>query len=294
MKAIVIGSGGQLGQCIISQVRKKNLSKNFIFYSRSKLDISNHNKVRETINSIIPNIIINASGYTDVDGAENNKIEANQINNLSVKNLAEVCKSIQATLIHISTDYVFDGFARIPYKESDKTNPKSVYGETKLAGENAIISSGCSYVIIRTSWVYSEYGKNFMKSMLELFSQRDSINIIDDQIGCPTYAQDIAKTILKLIKHIEKKELFSEILHFAGDEKTSWFNFAKAILTEKQKDDKNLKCILNPIKTSEFKTLADRPKFSALNCSKILTKFKLKPSNWNKGISDVIVNLENQ
>jgi len=294
MKAVVIGSGGQLGQCIISQVRKKNLAKNFIFYSRSKLDISNHNKVKETINSIMPNIIINASGYTDVDGAENNKIEANKINNLSVKNLAEVCKSTNATLIHISTDYVFDGSSIIPYKESDKTNPKSVYGETKLAGENAIISSGCSYVIIRTSWVYSEYGKNFMKSMLELFPQRDSINIIDDQIGCPTYAQDLAKTILILIKHIKKKEIFSEILHFAGHEKTSWFNFAKAILIEKQKDDKNLKCVINPIKTSEFKSLADRPKFSALDCSKILTKFKLKPSNWNKGISDVIVNLENQ
>ena len=171
--------------------------------------------------------------------------------------------------------------------------PISKYGKTKLSGENSIISSGCFFIIIRTSWVFSEYGKNFMKSMLNLFLNKEIINVVNDQIGCPTYAQDIAKVILRLIEHIKEGKLFQEIFHFAGDQQTTWFNFAEAILKEKQKEDKNVQCKLIPIKSYEYKTLAKRPKFSVLDCSKLHNQLNVESSDWNKAISNVIVSLKN-
>jgi dTDP-4-dehydrorhamnose reductase len=290
MKVLVTGSSGQLGQCLDLQVKKKSLT-NFIFYSKLDLDLSNYKNVEKKIMDIMPNIVINAAGFTNVDSAENNEIDSNKINNLSVKNLARICKHINATLIHVSTDYVFDGNANKPYREEDKTSPKTVYGKTKLAGEEAIISSGCFYVIIRTSWVFSEFGNNFMKSMLDLFAKKESINIVDDQIGCPTFAHDIAIMILELTNHIKNGKLFRNIFHFSGDNKTSWFGFAKAIYKEKRKKNHCLECKLNPVNSYQYKTLAERPKFSVLDCSKIDNQLNIKPSDWNKAIVDVISSL---
>jgi dTDP-4-dehydrorhamnose reductase len=293
MKVIVVGSNGQLGQCIQDQIKQMNVTDEYILYSKSELDITKFNDVERIIEDVIPNIVINASGFTNVDEAENRFTDANNINNLSVKNLAELCKRINATLIHISTDYVFDGDANIPYKEDDKKLPISKYGKTKLSGENSIILSGCFYIIIRTSWVFSEHGKNFMKSMLNLFLNKEIIKVVNDQIGCPTYAQDIAKVILRLIENIKEGRFFQEIFHFTGNQQTTWFDFAEAILKEKQKDDKNVQCKLIPIKSCEYKTLAKRPKFSVLDCSKLHNQLNIESSDWNKAISNVIVNLKN-
>ena len=199
MKILVLGCKGQLGRCLNDQL--VNTDHEVIYTSREQIDISDFEVTKSKILEFSPNLIINATAYTAVDKAEEDQKTANLINHLAVKNIADICNQLECWLIHVSTDYVFDGNSNVPYKEDDQTNPQGAYGETKLKGELAIQASGCKHLIIRTAWVFSEYGNNFLKTMLRLGAERDELSSTD-QVGCPTYAQDIAKSIIATLTPI--------------------------------------------------------------------------------------------
>ena len=187
MKILVLGCSGQLGRCLNDQLLDSN--HEVIFTSREQIDISKFETTKKKILDISPDVVINSAAYTSVDKAEKDKVNAELINHLAVKNIANICTQLGNWLIHVSTDYVFDGNSKVPYKETDSTNPQNMYGRTKLEGEKAILSSGCKHIIIRTAWVFSEYGRNFLTNILHLGANQDELNIVDDQIGCPTYAR---------------------------------------------------------------------------------------------------------
>jgi dTDP-4-dehydrorhamnose reductase len=281
MKILVLGCKGQLGRCLNDQLI--NTDHEVIFTSRDQIDIIDFKQTKNQILKISPDLIINATAYTSVDKAEENQKTANLINHLAVKNIADICNQQDCWLIHISTDYVFDGKAKIPYKESDITNPQSVYGETKHNGELAIQASDCKYIIIRTAWVFSEYGNNFLKTMMRLGANSDKLNIVSDQIGCPTYAQDIAKAIRIILPQLNKNEV-QGVYHYCGDESTTWFEFATLIFEIASSQGRKIPASLNAICTFEFPTPAKRPKYSVLDCGKISTIFGVSSSNWKKSI----------
>ena len=283
MKILILGCKGQLGLCLKDQLAFEEYE---VFYtSRDQIDISNLEVTKDKILQICPDVIVNASAFTAVDQAEEKKEAADWINNIAVANIASICNEINCWLIHISSDYVFDGNSHFAYKEKDKPNPKSIYGQTKLDGDIAIQQSGCKFIIIRTAWVYSEYGNNFLKTMLSLGLERDELSIVSDQIGCPTYAQDIAKVIISIFKHLHKKADIIGIYNYAGSYGCSWAEFAEDIFNEAIKKTiiRNKPKIIK-IKTFEFPTLAKRPMRSELDCSKIKEVFKINPSDYKRGI----------
>jgi dTDP-4-dehydrorhamnose reductase len=292
MKVLVIGSKGQLGCCLADQL--SDTGYEIIFTSRAEIDIADLVSTKVKITALCPTIVINASAYTAVDKAEDDQYEAEKINHIAVANIASTCSEIGCWLIHISTDYVFDGAASHPYGEDAETNPQGVYGDSKLKGELAIQSTGCKYLIIRTAWVYSEYGNNFLKTMLRLGADRDELSIVGDQIGCPTYAQDIAKSIVSILSCLDLKRSSSGIYHYCGDEPCSWYDFARAIFSEAEihglKSPSNIKSIT----TVEYPTPAIRPPYSVLDCSKIEDVFGVTRSNWRDGIKIVIDRLQGQ
>ena len=285
MKILILGSRGQVGKCLVDKFAN---SPHEVFpAARSHIDIANFESTQELIAELSPDLVINAAAFTHVDKAEHNTKIANVINHLATLNIANACKKMKSWLIHLSTDYVFDGTAKDPYKENDETNPLSVYGNTKLDGELAIISSGCKYIILRTEWIFSEYGSNFLKTMLLFGSKKDEISIIDDQIGCPTYAQDIAISIIDIVSQLESKQS-SGIYHFCGKDPCSWYGFANEIFKQAKLQNIRTPIKVNPIKTSAFPTAARRPAFSVLDCSKIEKDFGIQPSNWQDGIRKTI------
>jgi dTDP-4-dehydrorhamnose reductase len=292
MKILVIGSKGQLGCCLADQL--SDTGYEVIFTSRAEIDIADLVSTKAKITALCPTIVINASAYTAVDKAEDDQYEAEKINHIAVNNIASTCSEIGCWLIHISTDYVFDGAASHPYGEDAETNPQGVYGDSKLKGELAIQASGCKYLIIRTAWVYSEYGNNFLKTMLRLGADRDELRIVGDQIGCPTYAQDIAKSIVSILSCLDLKGSPSGIYHYCGDEPCSWYDFARAIFSEAEihglKSPSNIKSIT----TVEYPTPAIRPPYSVLDCSKIEDVFGVTRSNWRDGIKIVTDRLQGQ
>jgi dTDP-4-dehydrorhamnose reductase len=283
MKILILGCKGQLGLCLKDQLAFEEYE---VFYtSRDQIDISNLEVTKDKILQICPDVIVNASAFTAVDQAEEKKEAADWINNIAVANIASICNEMNCWLIHISSDYVFDGNSHFAYKEKDKPNPKGIYGQTKLDGDIAIQQSGCKFIIIRTAWVYSEYGNNFLKTMLSLGLERDELSIVSDQIGCPTYAQDIAKVIISIFKYLHKKADIVGIYNYAGSYGCSWAEFAEDIFNEAIK--KNIirdKPKIIKIKTFEFPTLAKRPMRSELDCSKIKEVFKINPSDYKRGI----------
>ena len=287
MKILVIGSNGQLGKCLIDQFKFTDF--NTFYTSRSDIDISDFYASNKIIKEIQPNIIINAAAYTAVDKAEIEKEKAYLLNKDAVKNLSNICSDINCWLIHISTDYVFDGKSNIPYTENDSVNPQSTYGSSKLAGEIAIKESGCKYVIIRTSWVFSNYGVNFMNTMLKLAKTNDNIEIVNDQFGCPTYGHDLAKAIISIISVINKNTLLSGTYNFCGDKLCSWFEFANTIFSELSFMSKKIPPSIRATPSTNYKTLAVRPAYSALDCSKINKYFGISTSNWKEGIKDAII-----
>jgi dTDP-4-dehydrorhamnose reductase len=287
MKILVLGCKGQLGRCLNDQL--KNTHHEVIYTSREQIDIANFEQTKNQILKNSPDLIINATAYTAVDKAEEDQKNAKLINHLAVKNIADICNQQGCWLIHVSTDYVFDGKAKIPYKEVDETNPQGAYGETKLKGELAIKSSGCKHIIIRTAWVFSEYGNNFLKTMLRLGAERDELSIVGDQVGCPTYAQDIAKAIVAILQRLNAEEHVIGIYHFVGEVGCSWADFAEDIFKEaiKQGIIRN-KPKITKISTSEFPTLAKRPMQSQLDCSKFESTFGLYQSNYADGICSAL------
>tara|TARA_B100000787_G_scaffold170133_1_gene164221 strand:- start:1011 stop:1901 length:891 start_codon:yes stop_codon:yes gene_type:complete len=292
MRMLVLGSKGQLGCCLADQLSYTDYD--VIYTSRSEIDMADLAGTKASIIDLRPNIVINASAYTAVDKAEDDQYEAEKINHLAVANIANTCSEIGCWLIHISTDYVFDGAASHPYGENAETNPQGVYGDSKLKGELAIQVSGCQYLIIRTAWVYSEYGNNFLKTMLRLGSDRDELSIVGDQIGCPTYAQDIAKSIVSMVSKLNLNSSISGIFHYCGDQACSWHEFAQAIFLEAKTCGWKTPNHINAIDAAKYPTRAVRPPYSVLSCSKIYDTFEITPSNWRKGIKYVLAKLNNE
>ena len=291
MIILVLGCNGQLGKCLFDQL--KNSSHEVIFTSREQIDISDFELTKNRILEISPNVIINAIAYTEVDKAEENQEMADLINHLAVGNLANICSRADISLIHISTDYVFDGLSDRPYIEYDQLNPQGVYGLTKLNGELAIKSSACKHIIIRTAWVFSEYGNNFLKTMLQLGLERNELNIVADQIGCPTYAQDLAKAILAILQRLSSVENIFGIYHFVGKVGCSWADFAEDIFREAINQDimKTMPKV-SRITTADFPTLAKRPMQSQLNCAKFQDVFGINSPNYKDGIYKALAALK--
>jgi dTDP-4-dehydrorhamnose reductase len=283
MKVLVLGSQGQLGQCLQDQFTQTNYQ--VIFHCRADTDIANFAETSDNLSSLNPDVVVNASAYTAVDKAETQQSLANQINHLAVDNLAKVCEKIGCFLIHVSTDYVFDGKASQPYQEDDQTNPQGVYGASKLAGEIAIQRTDCRFLIIRTAWVCSEYGSNFFKTMLRLGAERDILSIVGDQIGCPTYAQDIARLIVGLVPQIESNNVESGVYHFCGNTACSWHQFAEEIFSQAKSFGYRIPRQIKSIATKDYPTPSSRPLYSVLDCTKIQSTFDIKKSNWRQGIS---------
>lgn len=286
MRVLVLGSKGQLGQCLKDQLIKTEF--NVTYTSRKEIDITNFEKTNRKVTHAAPDIVINASAYTDVDKSEEDELTAQLINHLAVDNLADICLKLNCWLIHISTDYVFDGNSRVPYRELDTTNPQGVYGHTKLKGELAIHASGCKYLIIRTAWLFSEYKKNFLKTMLRLGVVNSELSVVGDQIGCPTYGQDLAKVIVIMLKQLEEKKLFNGIFHYCGDKSCSWYDFAQYIFEEASFLGLQTPRLLSLIQTSDYQTLAKRPIYSVLECEKIKNTFGVNPSDWKLGVKNVM------
>lgn len=287
MKILLLGSEGQLGRCISNKFNNSHYE--LVDTNRSNLDITENNRVFNFFKSIKPQIVINAAAYAAVDDAESNFSEANKINNLAVSNISKACLDNNSLLIHVSTDYVFDGATNTPYLENDKTNPINVYGKTKLLGEEAIKNIGCKHIIIRTSWLFSQYGKNFLKTMIDLSSARKELNIINDQFGCPTYAPDLAEAIKKIIDFYPNKLTYGTY-HFAGDQPCSWADFAEKIfeIADKKNFINDIPKII-PVGSDHYITPAKRPKNSILNSNLIKKEFNIDPSDWKDGIRKAIL-----
>jgi dTDP-4-dehydrorhamnose reductase len=282
MVVLVTGSSGQLGQSL--QFIAKNYPEiTFVFCDSQQLDITNKSSITSIFNKNNPNYCINAAAYTAVDKAESEPEKAHLINAIGPKNLAEVCKDFNTTLIHVSTDFVFDGDSSKPYTEEDFPNPTGVYGQTKLDGERMIQEIMENYFIIRTSWVYSQFGNNFMKTMLRLGSERDQISVVNDQIGTPTNAIDLAHALVKIIQycHTELVEVYG-IYNFSNEGQCSWYDFAKKIF-----EISNTTIDLQAIPTVAYPTPAKRPKYSVLNKNKIKTTFDMEILNWEERLKSV-------
>jgi len=278
MRILVTGKNGQLGKSIHKRVTNNEHTDEFVFVGREELNLSNGNNIARYFEGNTFDIIINCAAYTAVDKAEEEAVLANQINHLAVKQLAQIAKIQQAKLIHISTDYVFDGESDKPYIETDETNPINAYGRTKLAGEKALQEiMSTDAIIIRTSWVYSEFGNNFVKTMLRLGKERSELNIVSDQIGSPTYATDLAEVILNIInnKDYQENNQPTEIYHYSNEGGISWYDFAKKILKIAKID-----CKVNPITTEQYPTLAIRPRNTLMNKTKIAKIFSIKTRDW--------------
>ncbi len=282
---LVTGANGQLG----SELQDLSLlypGYNFIFTDQEDLDINDHKAVQEFIAAKSLTVIINCAAYTAVDKAETERTLANAINNLAVENLATIAKAKAIKLVHISTDYVFDGRAHKPYTETDAPNPQSVYGKTKLDGENAMIKiNPADAIIIRTSWLYSSYGTNFVKTMLRLAQEKKELSVISDQEGTPTYANDLARTILEILPKIKNKDV--EIYHYGNEGICSWYDFAKAIF-----EIKGISITVNPIATWQYPTAAKRPLYSVLNKTKIKEKYQMEIPHWKDSLKLCLQKLE--
>jgi len=289
MKILVLGCNGQLGRCLNDQLT--NTEHEVTYTSREQIDIANFKVTKRKILELSPELIINATAYTAVDKAQKDQATANLINHVAVKNIADICSQQGCWLVHVSTDYVFDGNSNIPYKEDDEANPQGVYGQTKLKGELAIQASGCKYIIIRTAWVFSEYGNNFLKTMLRLGAERDELSIVVDQIGCPTYAQDIARSIISIFPHLYLEKDIQGIYHFCGDKPCSWNHFAKVIFSEAKILGARIPNLLKSINTIDYPTPATRPAYSVLDCSKIKSCFEINDSDWMLGVKTAVKKL---
>ena len=279
MRILIIGKNGQLSrsiQKIISNFRNTN---EFYFTDRKTLDLSKMHSIHKFFQSDRFDVIINAAAYTSVDEAEKNPLLANKINNIAVKEIAKIARRQNLKLIHISTDYVFDGKSNNGYKETDKTSPINVYGKTKSAGEHSIKKIMLTNaIIIRTSWVYSEFSKNFLKTMLNLSKINQEVSVVNDQRSSPTYAEDLAFTVLKIItsKFFNEKKFVTETYHYSNVGVISWFDFAKEIFRLS-----NIQCEVKAIKTENYFRSAKRPKNSSLNTEKIFKLFKIPNYSWN-------------
>ena len=280
MVVIVTGANGQLGQSI-QFIASKHQNIEFVYTDFQELDITNIENCKEVFSKHKPNYCINTAAYTAVDKAESESEKAHLINVVGAENLAKICKENNVVLVHISTDFIYDGKKETPYTELDIPNPTGVYGQTKLDGEKAIQQVWEKHFIVRTSWVYSQFGNNFMKTMLRLASERDTISVVNDQIGTPTNAVDLAEALIKIVTEYSKlnTEHFYGIYNFSNEGQCSWYDFAKKIF-----EINNISINLLPIQTTSFPTPAKRPSFSVLDKTKIKKVFGIEINNWDNSI----------
>ena len=286
MNILVTGCNGQLGKEFqkLSNIYPEH---NWIFTDINELNICEEHSVNSFFQNNTIDVCINCAAYTAVDKAEDEVDLARAINAIAVSYIANACKTTKTLLVHVSTDYVFDGTSERPYLEDDSVSPNSVYGKTKAEGEQNIISSGCSYIIVRTSWLYSSFGNNFVKTMLRLGSEREFVNVVDDQNGNPTWAYDLANAILLLIHRFENKDV-KEIFNYSNEGTIPWNNFAEAIFYIGNKN-----CEVRPISTKEYGSKANRPAFSALDKTKIKTFTGIKIPFWRESLIKCIEEIKN-
>jgi dTDP-4-dehydrorhamnose reductase len=279
---LVTGANGQLGQCF-RQLADQNPTVYFYFVGSSELDITNKRMVRKFFEQHPVSWCINCAAYTAVDQAQKEPAAARKINITGVKNLAEACAPKGIPLIHFSTDYVYHTKQNTPFKEEDPVSPKGIYARTKRSGERAAMLANPNTMVIRTSWVYSEFAHNFVKTMLRLGRERSNLNVVYDQIGTPTYAPDLAAAVLDIIRKTETEAvppyLLAGIWHYSNEGVTSWYDFAKAIF-----EIKNIPCAVQPIESKAYPTPAMRPHFSLMDKSKIRTSFGLQIPHWRESL----------
>lgn len=273
MKILVTGSNGQLGSEI--KFLSSKYDYDFVFIDSNQLDFRKTESIVTFLERSKPDFIINCGAYTAVDKAEEEPDMANLINNSAPKEIARYCKESGSRLIHISTDYVFNGRFDLPITENDYPNPLSVYGKTKLSGEQAVLNTDSNAYIIRTSWVYSKFGNNFVKTMVKLGNERSEVSVVCDQFGTPTWARDLAEVSLQIVNQVCIGNDVPGIYHFSNEGETSWYNFAQEIMKVM-----NLKCTVKPIATKDYPTIAVRPHYSVLDKSKIKSLLRKEIPNW--------------
>lgn len=287
MNILVTGANGQLGEELKKVVLSSEPVDNYIFTDVAELNITDKGAVEDLVKRENIGAIINCAAYTDVEGAEDNRPKASLLNSDAVGYLAEAMAEVNGLLVHISTDYVFGGeLYNRPCREDQKGCPIGVYGETKLEGEKRVVASGCDHLIFRTAWLYSEYGKNFVKTILSLTASRDKIKVVIDQCGTPTYAYDLAKVIFDIVdgrKYIGK----SGIYHFSNEGVCSWYDFAKEIAALAQ----NNSCEISPCHSQEYPSKVDRPHYSVLDKTKIKESFGIDVRYWRDALKECIERL---
>jgi dTDP-4-dehydrorhamnose reductase len=298
MKILVTGKNGQLGRSIQkivnagTKIDNNQSTNDFIFVGREELDLSSESSISHYFGKNKFDIIINCAAYTQVDRAEEEVELANQINHLAVKQLASIASNQRAKLLHISTDYVFDGESVKPFAETDSPNPINVYGRTKHAGEKALQQvMPLNALIIRTSWVYSEYGNNFVENILRLGRERDELSVVSDQMGSPTYATDLADAILEIIKHKKFRDVgqITQIYNYSNEGKISWHEFAKEIFKIEK-----IGCEVNPVTSQQYPTPAKRPRNTLMKKDKIVKVFNIKIANWKSSLNTCMTILKQQ
>jgi dTDP-4-dehydrorhamnose reductase len=289
MRILVTGDRGQLGS-EIKELAPEFPFLDFIYTNSSILDITSGTDVDAFFGENKPDIVVNCTAYTAVDQAEEDTLHAGLLNRDAVRNLSLACKNYGAFLIHISTDYVFDGSKTSPYKEDDPVNPASIYGVTKMEGEGEILISGVKSIIIRTSWLYSSFGNNFVKSMIRLGREKEELRIVSDQIGTPTYGADLAQIILSVAASTanDKDAFIPGIYHYSNEGVASWYDFTLAIF--EYYGIKN--CSVKPIRTIDYPTPAKRPAYSVLNKSKIKSTFNIEIPHWRESLKKCIEKLK--
>jgi len=285
MKVLVIGSDGQLG-LEIQKISNSYDSLYWFFSTIKTLDLSRLDTISSFLNDINPSVIINCAAYTSVDKAESEPKLANTINYKAVDIISKWTSENNKKLIHVSTDYVFDGLSKLPLSENSITNPVNEYGCSKLKGEQVCLKNDANSIVIRTSWLYSSFGKNFVKTMIDLMKKNKSVKVVNDQIGSPTYAYDLAKVILEIITKSKSK---SGLFHYSNEGETSWFEFARSM-----REFYDLDCKIIGVSSKEFKTLAKRPKYSLLNKSKIKTTFNLEIPSYKQSLKNCIEIIKNE
>ncbi|KAA1152461.1 dTDP-4-dehydrorhamnose reductase [Pseudoalteromonas sp. FUC4] len=287
MKVLITGKDGQVGTSLVTLLN--NLPDvTFLALNRAELDITNAEQVNYVINNFKPNIVINAAAYTAVDKAETDEKQASAINYNGPRNLAIAANNVNACLLHISTDYVFSGDKQGLYNEAEPVNPQSIYGKTKLLGENAVAAECPSHIILRTAWVFSEHGNNFVKTMLRLAKTHETLSVVSDQFGGPTYAGDIAKTLITIAQAVHNGNTEFGVYHYSGFPQVSWQQFAAAIFdTALAQDLIKIPVKVNAITTQEYPTPAKRPFNSMLDTRKIANIFAVQPSDWQAALKNI-------
>ncbi len=284
-KILITGANGQLGN-EFRQLAPQHPEIEFIFTDVAELDICNARAVSDFLSLHKPSFLVNCAAYTAVDKAETDRDAAFRLNSDAVKNLNDGCLQHNVRLIHVSTDYVFDGKSYIPYNETDATRPASVYGESKLAGERRL--SSFNSIIIRTSWLYSSFGNNFVKTMMRIGAERELVRVVFDQVGTPTYAADLADAILQIFLHSKANVFTPGIFHYSNEGVTSWYDFARQVMLLSGRT-----CRVEPIETKEYPTPTARPPYSVLNKEKIKQTFGIHIPHWQDSLEKCIALLKN-